>query len=366
MKALGAYIFAGGFTEGVRQHFDVVAHLEETPYGVATAKLNFPDLEIAVGLDRWEAVVQRYRGKVPFVYGNPPCAAWSAMNGKSTVRQQSWRRDDRVSCTLKHFSLLEALKPKVWVWESVDRAFTTGRPFVDELAREALCLGYAVTHLRFDAQYIGGTHRRVRYFFIAHKVAFDWEAWVKFVDAPTAYQVLKKVKPKTAVDRTVPNITAHCAKLHPLTEPGKPLRATYERVTKAKDRRKRVASTGAEFLVGRPGFAWRRLDGDKVLPTLIGCAAMHPDEPRSLNLAEFRAACGYPKTWKTALKRSGQPDWDEFTRAVMPPVGNWLAGLVEQALRQNKRAKKAVTEVDLRDRQVVVYDRTKDTTQETT
>ena len=31
MKALGTYIFAGGFTLGVKKHFDVLAHFEDKP-----------------------------------------------------------------------------------------------------------------------------------------------------------------------------------------------------------------------------------------------------------------------------------------------------------------------------------------------
>ena len=31
MKALGSYIFAGGFTLGVSKHFDVEAHFEMKP-----------------------------------------------------------------------------------------------------------------------------------------------------------------------------------------------------------------------------------------------------------------------------------------------------------------------------------------------
>ena len=50
MKALGTYIFAGGFTLGVKKHFDVLAHFEDKP-GLykKTVKANFPDLPIYEG-----------------------------------------------------------------------------------------------------------------------------------------------------------------------------------------------------------------------------------------------------------------------------------------------------------------------------
>ena len=45
MKALGSYIFAGGFTIGVKKHFDIEAHFEgDGAYGADTFSLNYPDI----------------------------------------------------------------------------------------------------------------------------------------------------------------------------------------------------------------------------------------------------------------------------------------------------------------------------------
>ena len=73
MKALGTYIFAGGFTLGVRKHFDVQAHFEMKP-GLykKTVKANFPDLPIYEGEDEWPR--KKYKGKIDFVYCNPMCS----------------------------------------------------------------------------------------------------------------------------------------------------------------------------------------------------------------------------------------------------------------------------------------------------
>ena len=48
MKALGTYIFAGGFTLGVKKHFDIEAHFESKP-GLykKTFKANFPKVSIS-------------------------------------------------------------------------------------------------------------------------------------------------------------------------------------------------------------------------------------------------------------------------------------------------------------------------------
>ena len=54
MKALGAYIFAGGFALGVKKHFDILAHFEMKP-GVykKTFQANFPNIEYYEGEENW-------------------------------------------------------------------------------------------------------------------------------------------------------------------------------------------------------------------------------------------------------------------------------------------------------------------------
>jgi hypothetical protein len=49
MKAIGSYIFAGGFTIGVKKHFDIEAHLEGDGYGADTFSLNYPEIPVFVG-----------------------------------------------------------------------------------------------------------------------------------------------------------------------------------------------------------------------------------------------------------------------------------------------------------------------------
>lgn len=73
-KAVGAYIFAGGFAEGVkRAGFEVIAHLEgNPPYGASTAKLNWPDLPIYAGFENWPLEHLKEIG-IDFLYTNPPC-----------------------------------------------------------------------------------------------------------------------------------------------------------------------------------------------------------------------------------------------------------------------------------------------------
>ena len=77
MRAVGCYIFGGGFSLGVRRKMDVICHLEgDDGYGVASVRRNQPDVPIFFGPSRWP--IAELRAIAPdFVYANPPCAAWS-------------------------------------------------------------------------------------------------------------------------------------------------------------------------------------------------------------------------------------------------------------------------------------------------
>jgi len=112
LTALAADVFAGGFSLGVQRYFRVLAHFEENSYGVATARRNFPKMPIHVGFDKWP--LDEYRGKVNFVFANPPCAAWSVAGYTKTRGTDKWRTDPRVDCSRKCFSLLKELHPEVY------------------------------------------------------------------------------------------------------------------------------------------------------------------------------------------------------------------------------------------------------------
>ena len=327
-KAVGSYIFAGGFTLGMKAAgFDILAHLEDGTYGVKTCQLNMPDLPIFVGSESWP--LESMRDEVPaVVYGNPPCAAWSALNGKKTTTG-TWKEDDRINCTLKHFELLEELRPQVWVWESVERAWSTGREFVDDLIDRAVELGYSVDTVLFDAQFVGGNHRRRRLFFVATKVDVDWIG-PGLANAPTAGELLAQV-----------DDIGYCRELTPpykqaweATKYDQNLRDGWEAVNPPEKREYRHSSTGKTFTVGRPAFKYRKLNPSGVAPTVVGASLIHPYEPRFVSIQETKAICGYPLDFE--LEKDGTDAYDLLTRAVMPPVGEWFGKRVREALDRNE------------------------------
>lgn len=348
-SALGAYIFAGGFTRGILDSdwFNVVGHFEEGPYGVKTARLNFPNLPIWVGFDSWDDPFRNV--KLDLIYGNPPCAAWSRLNGKPTVSTGSWLRDPRVNCTRAHFQLLETRRPKVWIWESVDAAFTTGLDFVKELTIKANQLGYSVTHIRFDGQHVGLPHRRLRYFMVAHRIQLTDD--IPFKKTLTAKEVLARVKYMSDDDRIHQPLPKSLIKTWKATPPGSPLQKVWDQLNPEDKRVIRVSSTGRQFTVGRPGFGKVKIDPARILPTVVGNNLIHYSEPRFLTIGEQKAVCGYPATWKLEGEGSDSSSrLDLFTRAVMPPVGEWIGNIVGWSLDAGQRIRKPGNRVlDLRD-----------------
>ena len=165
MKALGTYIFAGGFTIGVSKHFNVQAHFEMKP-GLykKTFQANFPDIPVYEGEEEWPR--KKFKDKIDFVYCNPPCAPWSNL-GSTQKGAQAWRNDPRIACWRNSFNLLKELRPKAIAIESVPRVYSIngGRPMIMELTKEANKLGYQVNHLLIDGGFTGLNHSRKRFFF---------------------------------------------------------------------------------------------------------------------------------------------------------------------------------------------------------
>lgn len=316
--ALGAYIFAGGFTLGVQEHFDVLAHLEgDGGYGASCARANFPGLEVRYGPSDWRA--QDFAG-VDFVYTNPPCAIFSQA-GQSQVHGLDWRLDPRVACWRECFALLEQLKPRAWVLESVSQAYTKGRELVDELTRAALVQGYSVTHILEDAAWFGLPQRRRRFLIVAHRPAHLAPHNLNWAPPPNVIDVLNEVTDPGPIS---PSPADHMLIL-PKVPPGGSLRATWEREGKP-DLKGDGRGTG-------PAFLYYRLYEGAPRHALVGNRCYHPTEDRLLGENEMRAVCGFPPDF---VLDGGNPheNGSLLARGLMPPVARWLSGVIERTLEQ--------------------------------
>jgi len=338
LTAVGCHIFAGGFTVGVqRAGFDVLCHLENTDYGVSTARANWPELPIHVGEENWP--LMKLADRVDFVYCNPPCAPWSMMGPRTTRGSDAWRSDPRLSWWRQAVGLLATVRPKVWACESVTQIYSSGREFVDEMTSTALTHGYSVTHLLLDARWAGIPQSRKRFFLLCHRsprmlgLTFDWQE-------VTVREALSRVADPGYFRPFRPDLK----KALQATPVGGRLTTAWEQVNPGFENRRN--SRG--HVRGRPSFQDCRLPLDGVTGAYVGDKVYHPTEHRLLGINEAKAVCGYPPDFQLA-GRQGPELGSLLARAVMPPVGRWLASAVSKTIHLGDLGGgQTVTLVDLR------------------
>ena len=157
----------------------MLAHLEEGPFGVETAKKNMPDLGVLYPESNWGPVTDYARDQFDLLYGNPPCASWSQagvkVRDKEDRNEARWSKDGRTDCTVRLFALLEKLRPKIFLWESVAAAMKNGAAFVQQRVEQVNKLGYHAWLITFNGADCGLPQRRKRFFFLASKVKVDVE-----------------------------------------------------------------------------------------------------------------------------------------------------------------------------------------------
>ena len=316
LKALGAYIFAGGFSIGVEQHFDVLAHLENGTYGVATYRLNRPATPVHTSPASWP--IEEYsKVGVDFVFANPPCALFSSAGASILNGIDNWKTDPRQSCIHECFGLLEKFKPTVLVIESVVNAFTRGRELFDTLAAQAHEQGYSVTHVLENACWLGVPQVRKRYFFVAHKKTLTLHA-PNWAPPPTVNEILATVKDPGYTRPVKPGLVKYYEGLNQQNGANKGIRSMWE-----KDNPVETHIMGPSGVMGRPRMMEHRIPYDTPMGAYIGDFCIHPTEPRNLGLEEAKALCCFPADWKFAC--TPQHAFSELARGVMPPVGEWLA-----------------------------------------
>ena len=343
-NALGMDIFAGGFTVGVSKHFNVLAHLEEGPYGVKSFKLNYPNVPVVIGTDKWKPFIddlKREHGKIHFQYANPPCAVWSVAGSVMRGGGDAWRKDPRISCWEDCFDAFLHARPHFYACESVTRAYTAGNEFMKKLEKKALNADYSVTHLLIDAQYLGVPQRRKRYFFIAHDRALEFQQ-PNWGPAETVFEVLSRVKDPGYVSTFKNDLQKKLLKNLP---PKVPLRKLWEEEMTKTVGPEDTWPRESFGVVGRPRMFVHRVHGDQPIGAITGDYFIHPKEDRYLGMNELKVLNGFPEDYQFA----GSPGaWASLiARGVCPPVGEWLARNVRNALDANKKTSGQVREVNL-------------------
>ncbi len=332
--ALGAHIYAGGHTVGVRAAgFDAPVHLEEWTFGVATAIKNL-GVEVRVGQENWRA--REFQGCVDWLYSNPPCAAWS-MAGK----REHWAKDARPEHTQRCFALIEEVEPAVFSWECVARA-AKAKDFQRD--RVAYCheRGYDVHAILLDVADCGLPSRRRRFFFVASRIEFDAVRPDKTPSTPRLAWAGVDPGPEVPTDPGTRLVLEGMPT-------GKGSLADHFMLTRSQQTRKEWYQSGHRsskegVVKGRPGFMNRRLGWDEPAFTVAGGQHLfHPDEPRSLTVREQQLLLGYPADYEFVCPP--KQAYAQIGKAVTPVAARWLGEQVMRAVRHGDpvRGRKPMT-----------------------
>jgi site-specific DNA-cytosine methylase len=332
-NALGVHIFAGGFTAGVSQHFNILGHFE-TGKTLANsnshiAQHNFPGLDVFHPRDKWP-LDELKNADLGLVYCNPPCALWSPIGVTCLRGKDAWRTDKRVQCWKDCLDVGIASETKCLVIESVPRAFseTGGRDLVVEFAHEMQGRGYEVTLLFTDSAQCGIAQRRKRFFFVAHRVQIDFKS-DRSPDL-SVREALSGIEP----DECWPVYEPHARALAE-NRPGEGIRDTWERITP--DSAKELNKHGQ--VCRRPMFMHHRVHPDRPSGAIAGNYYYHWEENRMLSIRELKILCGYPDWFTFPEGVKVHHKIAALCQAVMPPVGEWVARQVHRGLELDRPAR---------------------------
>lgn len=176
MRAVDCMGFAGGFTLGtVQAGFELVGK-KEMPggFGVPNCEANRHLLGYGWSSQvcdpaEWEPM------EVELVFGNPPCSGFSTMSPKAFRGMDS----EINKCMWAFAEYTARCMPQVAIFESVQPAYTKGRPLMQSLrarVEELTGVQWNLHHVKHSAASLGGTSgTRRRYFWLVSRIPFGVE-----------------------------------------------------------------------------------------------------------------------------------------------------------------------------------------------
>lgn len=326
LSAVGCHVYAGGFAVGVSRHFDVVAHFEELDAGLGVFQDNFPKAELTHSEPKgWPT--KRYRG-VDLVYGNPPCAPWS----QSAGNMRKGLDDPRVAYTFDVAAAALALRPKVFVFESVLKILRNGKPVLEELTTRFHEAGYAVTHFLTNAVLHGVAQYRERFHFVAHKVPFYEPArlddYGEALTVRDAIGNLEGVELDGKVDGHYPY------------KPEAGLRPLLGYMLQGEDGWRAHQRAVGDGLAERAylSMLYKRLRYDCPSNTVVAVDRLiHPVLPRMVTVREAARLCSYPDDF--TFRESTPARWTHDPgQAVCPNVAECVAESAAEGIASGEEA----------------------------
>lgn len=331
--AVGASIFAGGFTYGMQSEFQVVAHFEDGMFGVDTFKRNEPGIPVYTDRQRWPT--RDYQ--VDVVFANPACSVWSICGRTLFTGKDNWKTDRNLQGSIDAMNLVFSMRPKIFALESVSLLATRGREFLLQFAGAVSEIGYNVTLFHLDPKLWGLPQQRRRVFLIAHRI----ELGAPQLPPAYHYAVSNLTYPKQTVDMALsrvldpgfiaPMVKGYDEVLAMGVKEGEQLARVWERAHHIGVRE--GMGTG-QRLRGRPSFSAHRVKGYEPCDSIIGSsqAFIHPHEDRFLGSNELSALCGFPTwwTWPNSSQAGG-----EIGKGVTVTAARVLAQYLRRALDEN-------------------------------
>ena len=311
IKALGVYIYGGGFHFGAKKAgVDILAHLEDGPI-VNTKVFSHNRPEVKIEFKPWD--LKKYNG-VDVVFCNPPCAVWSPIGISLRKGREAYKTDPRIQCWENCVETGLAVKAKYVLIETVPRGITIGKDFILKKARQMQKDGYWVTLFLHSTLWMGAPQDRRRLFFVASRD----RRWTPMDEEWTT---------DGTVDKALATVTETMEPLYKMPPMWKPLWKKQVPRVKGQDMRSLAHQTGIKPV---PMFMHHRLLGDKPMGAFCGNYYFHPHEPRFLSMPEMRALCGYPADYSFPDSRSLAACASVFAQAVMPWAGEWIMRSIQQ------------------------------------
>lgn len=327
---------------GVQSHFEVLGQLEIHGLGRETVErgLKLPWHQAA----RWEDWPEL---EADFLYGNPRCTGFSCINGScGKAARGPWAPQTKDIHDFMSYGVRG--KFPVMCWESVQQAWTTGRPLLTKIAEE-VCRpnGYRVAHVFLNAASFGNAQQRRRYFFVAYRNDLKFNVVApKLPDSQvTVREVLNRLEPRDVFPVPLNKKTRDFPADGFVSCP-----ADQQSVLEAlpqgmclngfahnyPDELEKLSPRLFQKYIARTSeipfslHCLMRLNEDSYMPVLAGnCHRhVHPTLPRSITLREASKLMG----WRDGIVPLGPDPFAQLGKGICPEVGEWLAEQVVACL----------------------------------
>lgn len=341
LTAVGCHVFAGGFTRGVQDAgWHVPVQLEVHNFGLDTARDVWGVQTINDENAHWPLTDGQ------MLFGNPRCTAFSTItSGEKYTNEKSnahgpWAKQ---TCDIHQLCEYGAGRFDFVIWESVQQAFTTGRPMINYLIEKHFApKNYRVAHVFINAATFGNAQQRKRYFFVAYRDCYKFNAEPPPLSPyyATLYDVISSGDGKPLEYDEQGDEVYDANSYYPLNEderyvvPNLPSGWSLNTLGRygrhlMPDRYKfkaEYASSGLPFSL----HCIIRLNWLRPSPTLSSSARkfIHPGLDRPLTIGELATIMGWPEG---CVPRGPKPV-AQIAKGIVPAVGKWLARQVELSI----------------------------------